>query len=435
MRLISTRDPQESALFREAIFQGLSPDGGLYLPALYPDMTRTFGSLKPDTPFLDTATQIAVELLSDELPAQKIEELCASAFPFEPVFVRVEENLSILELYHGPSFAFKDFGASFLAAAMEAFLENENRQAVILTATSGDTGSAVAQAFKGKDSINVVILYPSGRVSPLQEQQLTTVGGNVHALEVLGTFDDCQRMVKEAFLDPKLKHDLPLTSANSINIGRLLPQAFYYVYGRTRFDESTPVRFCVPSGNFGNLTAGVLTWKWGLKTDGFIAATNVNDVVPEYLRSKVFTSRSSTQTYSNAMDVGNPSNFERLLTMFDNDWKAMTKLIDGASISDTETLGEMQAVKKRTGRILDPHTAVGYLAAERFLESRNDTAKPQIITLSTAHPAKFREVVAEACGQAPELPGMLAEVMNKQKVSTVIGNNLEDLGSFLRDSL
>jgi threonine synthase len=432
MRLSSTRSPLKTVSFREGVFQGLAPDGGLYQPVSWADLGSVFDSFTSSSSFLEIATALASELLGDELRQDEIVKLCKTAFPFSPSLRKSEEHLWVLELFHGPSCAFKDFGASFLAASMEAFLQDSPRRAVILTATSGDTGSAVAQAFKGRESIEVVILYPSGRVSPLQEKQLTTIGGNVHALEVQGSFDDCQRMVKEAFLDGELRQALPLTSANSINIGRLLPQAFYYAYASSRLRDRGPSRFCVPSGNFGNLTAGVFAWKWGMKVDGYLAATNANDVVPEYLHTRVFSPRPSVHTYSNAMDVGNPSNFERLLSMFDNDWEAMRDRISGAAITDVQTAAEIDAVCKRTGVMLDPHTAVGYLAAEQYLADSGGPA-PEIAVLSTAHPAKFREIVEQATGTAPVLPDRLAECLAKEKVSTMIGNGLDELRGFLMD--
>lgn len=433
MKLASTRSPETIVTFRDAIFQGLAPDGGLYQPVTCPDLTPVFDRLDESSTFIETAKAITGELLSDELSLEQIDTLCNKAFPFFPVLKRAENHISILELFHGPSCAFKDFGASFLAAGMELFLADESRRAVILTATSGDTGSAVAQAFKGRDLIDVVILYPSGRVSPLQEKQLTTVGDNVHALEVQGSFDDCQAMVKKAFVDGPLNEILPLTSANSINIGRLMPQAFYYIFGRSRFGKSEKVRMCVPSGNFGNLTAGVLAWKWGMRTEGFIAATNVNDVVPEYLSTSIFTPRPSVHTYSNAMDVGDPSNFERLLSMFDNNWEAMRKVIKGAAVTDEETADEIGKVWRQNGILLDPHSAVGYLAAQRYLAESAD--KPEILVMATAHPAKFSEIVEKAIASAPELPDRLASYLEKEKVSTLIGNDVEELKKFLLETL
>lgn len=433
MKLASTRSPGSVVSFREAIFQGLAPDGGLYQPVEYPDFSELFDSLDSSSSFLDVATAITTKLLGDELSAEDIKLLCRKAFPFSPELRKADNNISILELFHGPSCAFKDFGASFLANSMELYLADESRRAVILTATSGDTGSAVAQAFKGKELIDVVILYPSGRVSPLQEKQLTTVGRNVHALEVKGSFDDCQAMVKTAFVDEELNKALPLTSANSINIGRLMPQAFYYVFGRSRYGKNDPVRICVPSGNFGNLTAGTLAWKWGMRTDGFIAATNVNDVVPEYLTTSVYTPRPSVHTYSNAMDVGDPSNFERLLSMFDNDWEAMKEVIIGTAVTDKDTARKIGELWEKSRILMDPHTAVGYVAAERYLAEADE--KPEILLMATAHPAKFSEIVEQAIGSAPELPDRLAVYLEREKSSTVIGNDAEEFKRVLLETL
>jgi len=326
----------------------------------------------------------------------------------------------LLELFHGPTCAFKDFGAQFLAAAMEEFLTRERRRIQILVATSGDTGSAVAHAFHGRANIDVVILYPSGRVSELQEKQLTTLGGNVHALEVSGSFDDCQRLAKEAFRDETLRAALSLSSANSINIGRLLPQALYYIWAATRrttLGGKVPT-ICVPSGNFGNLTAGLYAWAWGLPVRGFLAATNVNDVVPAYLLDGRFLPRPSAQTLSNAMDVGNPSNFERLEKLFGGDSKAMGRVIRGAAVTDERTLAMMREVHDRTGVFVDPHTAVGCAAASDALK---DGDGDPVIVLSTAHPAKFMDAVTRATGAEPEMPERLARCLALPKLAARIG--------------
>ncbi len=435
MKFASTRNPQKLVSFKDTVFQGLAPDGGLYVPTTMPDMSKLFEGMNEKTSFVDIAETITKILASDELSPDAISRIAKRAFPFLPELKRLTENIHILELFHGPSCAFKDFGASFLATTMEEFLNKEERKAIILTATSGDTGSAVAQAFFGKKNINVVILYPSGRVSPLQEKQLTTVGGNVTALEVKGSFDDCQNMVKKAFVNPKLISQLPLTSANSINLGRLVPQAFYYIYGFTRTKKS-PTKatyFCVPSGNFGNLTAGIYAWKWGLPVKGFIAATNINDVVPEYLQSGLFKARPSVQTLSNAMDVGNPSNFERLMALFANDWNKIRTVIYGEVVSDTETLETIRKVYEEYHIFIDPHTAVGILAAERFnRKSSNDNS--DIIVLSTAHPGKFLETVEEATGKKPQLPDALARALKLPKQSVLIENSSKALENFLLDT-
>jgi threonine synthase len=322
---------------------------------------------------------------------------------------------------------------------METLLQDESRRIQILVATSGDTGSAVANAFHTRKNIDVVILYPSGRVSGLQEKQLTTLGGNVHALEVQGSFDDCQRLVKEAFKDETLRTRLRLTSANSINIGRLVPQCLYYLFAATRQEElhgSAPT-FCVPSGNFGNLTAGVYAWRWGLPVRGFIAATNVNDVVPIYLKCGRFDPRPSMRTLSNAMDVGNPSNFERLRETFQGNWTRMATQIEGRSVTDSITRQTMRAVYKTHGLQIDPHTAVGLAAALEHLAHGRQTphaAGPdgeQVIVLSTAHPAKFADIVSEATGAVPKMPERLAKCLELPKQAHTVGSTLRELSSYL----
>jgi threonine synthase len=444
MKFVSTRTPSDQLPLREAIFQGLAPDGGLYLPMEEPDLRAFFLGAQAETPFCDLAGQMLYNLFPDDFGADQALRICREAFPFGPKLANIGKSIWLLELYHGPSCAFKDFGASFLATMMQEYLRQEKKRAIILTATSGDTGSAVAQAFHGKDNIDVVILYPSGRVSPSQEMQLTTVGGNVHALEVKGSFDDCQRMVKEAFLDDELRGRFPLSSANSINLGRLIPQSFYYAWSFAQIKKQVPgeLYFAVPSGNFGNLTAGVLAWRWGLPVNGFVAATNANDVVPEYLKSGSYATRPSVATLSNAMDVGNPSNFERLQTIFNHDLKPMQAMLHPAVISEDDTLATMKRYHQQDKRFLCPHTAVGVCAAERFRDGQLDHAEcgglsetDAIITLSTAHPGKFSEVVRQATGVDPEIPPRLAEYMKRQKVATLIGPTMAELGAYLKANL
>ena len=439
MRFASRLHPREVVSFRKALFTGLAGDGGLYHPVGAPDLAPLVPSLERLESFQEVATEACAVLLAPDLPSGQARSLARRSLTFPPILRRLDERILLLELFHGPTCAFKDFGAQFLAAAMEALLEGERRRIQILVATSGDTGSAVAHAFHGRVAIDVVILYPSGRVSALQEKQLTTLGGNVHALEVRGSFDDCQRLVKEAFQDPALRERLALTSANSINIGRLLPQCLYHVYAATRRRElgDAPPSLCVPSGNFGNLTAGVYAWKWGLPVRRFIAATNVNDVVPLYLRSGRFDPRPSAQTLSNAMDVGNPSNFERLTEIFQGSWEAMASRIEGRSITDGRTLDTMREIHARHGVLVDPHTAVGCAAAWDHLgESapRGGSAPEQVIVLSTAHPAKFSEIVAQATGVTPEMPERLARCLALPKKSHPMGTTLKELSEFLLDS-
>jgi threonine synthase len=440
MKFASTRNPAEEVTFREAVFRGLAPDGGLYQPVSVPDFREILDGFGAGDSTAAIGSKLTAAFFGPEISGQAAQRICRRAFTFEPVLAPLPGagNISILELFHGPSCAFKDFGASFLAAVMEEFLTQEASKAIILTATSGDTGSAVARAFHKRANIDVVILYPAGRVSPLQEKQLTTLGDNITALEVKGNFDDCQRMVKEAFLDRDLNGRLRLTSANSINLGRLIPQAFYYVYAWTRLsaaDRKAGPVFCVPSGNFGNLTAGVLAWQWGLPARRFVAATNINKIVPEYLENGVYSPRPSIHTLSNAMDVGDPSNFERLQAVFGKSRDRMSDLIEGVFITDEETRAAIQSVYAETGMFLDPHTALGVCAAKRYMASAEAKAAglgdSPCITLSTAHPGKFIEVVEEATGKKPPLPQSLACVLDLPKNAVPVGNTGAELKKFL----
>lgn len=432
MRFHSTRNRAHVVDFAQAIFAGLAPDGGLYFPDTEPNLHELILRVPETLSFDRLAGELVSGIFPEHFDAVTALELCRRAFPFAPQLRTLTDQIYLLELFHGPSCAFKDYGAAFLAAVMEHFLADEDRRAVILTATSGDTGSAVAQAFHRRPGIDVVILYPSGRVSPLQERQLTTVGDNVTALEVRGSFDDCQRMVKAAFLDAELSRRVPITSANSINIGRLIPQAFYYVdaFIRLRSRIASDVIFCVPSGNFGNLTAGVFAWRWGLPVSGFIAATNVNDVVPHYLVSGDFRPRPSRPTVANAMDVGDPSNFERMLEIFGADHQDMHAMISGEIATDAQILETMRRAYQAAGVFLDPHTAAGVCAAERYLAG-DGASDASVITLATAHPAKFPEVVERATGERPDLPRRLAEVMDRPKKAIPMEPTADALSKYL----
>ncbi len=434
MRFASRANPQAPVGFRQALFTGLAPDGGLYHPVESPDLSALFSSFDDSTQFKELGCRTFTGILSPELSEDEVRHIGERAFSFAPTLRRLDANLVLLELFNGPTCAFKDYGAQFLALAMEHFLGSSDRRIQILVATSGDTGGAVAHAFFRRRNIDVVILYPSGRVSELQEKQLTTLGENIHALEVSGSFDDCQRLVKEAFQHPGLRARLQLTSANSINIGRLLPQALYYAFAATRrglLGGRSPV-VCVPSGNFGNLTAGVYAWHWGLSVDGFIAATNTNDVVPTYLKTGKFIPRPSEKTLSNAMDVGNPSNFERLEEVFRREWRDMAARIRGIAITDDTTLRMMGDVYRTHGVLVDPHTAVGIAAAKSALES--DMARDaQIIVLSTAHPGKFAETVQRATGRAPDMPERLAACLSRPRRSVKMGTAFPELSKYLLD--
>ncbi|MBN1523329.1 MAG: threonine synthase [Spirochaetales bacterium] len=435
MRLQSTRGKSGEVNFKQALFQGLAPDGGLYYPVESKSLKQLFTSLDSTHDFNHIAKAMSHAWLRDEWDETTIDAIVNRAFHFSPRCTSLTESMHVLELFHGPSSAFKDFGACFLASCMEEILLEEERKAIILVATSGDTGSAVAQAFFDKKNIDVVILYPSGRVSSLQEKQLTTLGKNIHALEVAGAFDDCQRMVKEAFCDKALNSRLTLTSANSISIGRLFPQSFYYVYAYAQLKERLQDNFvfCVPSGNFGNLTAGMYAWTWGLPVSRFIAATNINDVVPEYLKTKLFSPRASVHTLSNAMDVGNPSNFERMMMIFNGDGGKMAEMVHGEVVTDTQTRDEMGRLFHASNIFVDPHTAVGITACQRYMDKPENKNTAGVI-LSTAHPAKFIEIVEQATGNTPGIPDNLKKALALTKQATKVNNTLSDLREFLMDN-
>jgi len=394
MKYISTNGKSRPVTFREALLQGQAPDGGLYFPDSLPQLPDTFFSDLAGKSLQDIAVAVAKPYINGDIPDEALEHIISKALSFVIPLKEIERDLYVLELFHGPTLAFKDIGARFMAGCMAWFNRNEGREVTILVATSGDTGSAVANGFLGVEGTRVIILYPKGKVSEVQEKQFTTLGHNITALEVNGTFDDCQKLVKTAFTDPELAHRLNLSSANSINMGRLLPQSFYYYYGWSQLgDRHVKPLICVPSGNFGNLTAGLMASRTGLPVDGFVAATNVNRVVPEYLETGIFTPRPSVQTFSNAMDVGNPSNLTRIMYMYNHNVKEIRKNIQGFSADDEQTMEAIADVYARTGYILDPHSAIGYLGLKHFLPED----RPGIF-LSTAHPAKFGEVVKEVTG-------------------------------------
>ena len=406
--------------FREAVVQGLAPDGGLYQPVDLPrveprDLARWCG-----LPLPALAVELSRLLLKGELPGEAIERLVAEAFSFPAPVVAVEPGLSVLELFHGPTLAFKDFGARFLARLFSYYLAESGEHATVLVATSGDTGSAVARGFHGVPRVQVVVLYPRGRVSAFQEAQMATVGGNVAALAVPGAFDDCQNLVKAAFLDPSLR-PLRLSSANSINIGRLLPQSVFYVAAHlaSAAHLDRPVVFSVPSGNLGNLTAGVIAQRMGVPVTRFIAATNVNDVLPEFLATGTYRPRAATPTLSNAMDVGDPSNFPRLMALHGGSRDRLAANITGVIVDEAQTRRTIRDVYRRTGYLLDPHGAVGYAAAMRHRETSGTVA--HVISLATAHPGKFGAVIREELGFTPALPDGHADWASRPLLNDTLG--------------
>lgn len=403
MLLYSTHHRSPAVTFRQALGQGLAPDGGLYIPEDLPRVTLADLDAWRQLAWPDVAVQLAQRCLRDEFEPEVIERLTREAFSFPVPTVPLEDRLCVLELFHGPTLAFKDVGARFLARVFSHVLAEQHEHATILVATSGDTGSAVASGFHGVDRVRVVLLYPRGRISRFQEAQMATLGDNVRALSVPGAFDDCQRLVKTAFLDPGLRR-LHLSSANSINIGRLLPQSFYYVasYLAATATAGEPVVFSVPSGNLGNLTAGVLAQRMGVPVTRFVAATNANDVLPEYLRTGTYRPRPAVRTRSNAMDVGDPSNFARLADLHGGSVAAMREGIVGMAVDEAETIETIRLLHRRTGYVIDPHGAVGYAAALRYAAS--DAGSEPLVVLATAHPAKFADTITEALGLAPPLP-------------------------------
>lgn len=429
MRFYSTHGKSPSVSLEEAVMNGLATDGGLYMPENIPRLPNDFIKNLPSLTFQEISFTVAQSVLQNAIPDQALKEIIQKAFSFDAPLKKIAEHVHALELFHGPTLSFKDFGAQFMAQLMGYFMRHHSKPLNILVATSGDTGSAIAQAFLDVPSIKVWILYPQGKVSQTQELQLTTMGKNIRALEVMGTFDDCQRLVKTAFGDKQLREKHSLTSANSINIARLIPQSFYYFRAYAQIDSHLPIVFSVPSGNFGNLAAGILAQKMGLPIHSFVAATNINDIVPAYLKDGNFTPRPSKHTISNAMDVGNPSNFARLQDLYGNDWNSMRHALLGVSFNDIETEVAIRHVFDKYHYILDPHGAIGYLGLQSYMK-KNGTPVEGVF-LETAHPAKFAPDVEKCIEQKVAMPPKLQEILTKPKYATLIEPVYEDLKSIL----
>ncbi len=431
MHLVSTNGGDRPITFRDAIFESMAADGGLFTPReLSPVPSSTLASFR-GADFKAVSRTLARHLLGGEFDNETLDEIVDTALDFPIPLTEPEDGVRLLELFHGPTLAFKDVGARFMARTMHACARADERLTV-LVATSGDTGSAVADAFLGLENTRIVVLFPDGQVSDLQERQFTTLGENVRALAVQGTFDDCQKLAKTAFADGDLRRRCPLTSANSINIGRLLPQIFYYFGGWAQLPPSDrDLIFCTPSGNFGNLTAGLMAKRLGLPVSGFVAATNSNDVVPEYLARGTYRPRPSKRTISNAMDVGDPSNLVRIIHLYDGDLDRIRRDVSAFSATDDDTRRCLRQVHDATGRILDPHTAVGHLGLGRALAERRRPT--DAILIATAHPAKFREVVEPVVGAEVPLPPRLAAHLEKERLVTPIGTVYEELRSILLD--
>ncbi|MDP3150391.1 MAG: threonine synthase [Ignavibacteria bacterium] len=418
MKFYSTNNKQTHVSFREAVLKGIADDGGLFMPNEIPKLPESFFREIEKYSFQEIGYEVA-KFFIDDIDEQDLRRIINQAVSFPAPLVPLSENISVLELFHGPTLAFKDFGAQFLANLIEHYLKDEEKETLILVATSGDTGSAVANGFYEKRGIKVALLYPGGKVSKTQEQQLTTLGKNIFAFEVEGVFDDCQQLVKQAFHDNELKNIFSMTSANSINIARLLPQSFYYFEAYKQIkDKSLPFVISVPSGNFGNLTAGLIAQAMGLPIEKFIAAVNANDIFPKYLENGEYKPKDSVQTISNAMDVGNPSNFARIISLFDNDVESIRNTISSSSYSDEQTLSAIKEVKEQFGYTIDPHGAVGYLALKKYLENCENKNVNAVI-LETAHPSKFSEIVDEVLNEKTKMPERLSACLVKEKKSVL----------------
>lgn len=429
MQLYSTKNTTADFTLKEAIFKGLPDDSGLFMPHHIPVLPKTFFDNIQKMSLQEIAFEVSKNILQGAVDEEQLKSIVNDAINFDAPLIPLEDNIYALELFHGPTFAFKDFGARFMSRLMSYFIDEKREKIHILVATSGDTGSAVAQGFLGVPGIHVTILYPGGKVSEVQEKQFTTLGSNITALEVAGTFDDCQRLVKQAFADKELNDVMELTSANSINIARLIPQSFYYFYAYSRLDTRKPVVFSVPSGNFGNILGGLLAQKMGLPIHKFIAATNANSVVPEYLTSGKFTPRTSVRTIANAMDVGNPSNFERILDIFKGTFEDIRENIIGNYYTDDDVRKIIKDVYDNRHYIIDPHSAIGYQGLKDFLKT--EEGKVNGVFLGTAHPAKFWEIVEPVIGEKVELPPALREALSKPTQSQRMSADFNDFKEYL----
>jgi threonine synthase len=430
MNFYSTNHSAPQVSFKEAVLHGMPPDNGLYMPLSIPKIPGDLLTALPDLNFQELAFEISKLWLLDDIDEKWLKKIVYGAIDFDATLYKVKENIFSLELYHGPTYAFKDFGARYMARLLSHFVRKESNETVILVATSGDTGSAVAQGFYNMPGIYVVLLYPGGKVSKLQEKQITTIGGNVTALEVDGTFDDCQMLVKQAFLDEDLNDIMHLTSANSINFARLLPQSFYYIYAYAQLKQyDKPIIFSIPSGNFGNMCGALLAKKMGIPIQHLIAATNANNIVPQYLESGKFEPRPSLKTISNAMDVGNPSNFPRILELYGNKYENVIRDIHGSAYSDHITKKAILNIFDETHYLMCPHSAVGYLGLHDYMLGMENEFTG--VFVSTAHPAKFSNEINKFLDYEIAFPHGLKSVLNKKKVSVKMNSDYEHFKKFL----
>lgn len=420
MKFISTSGQGPAVSFRNAVLSNLPNDGGLYFPTEIPLLDKDFDASKLELP--EIAYEVLTKFCDEDISSEKLERITKRVFDFPIPLVQVNDKVHCLELFHGPTFAFKDIGARFLAECLAYFNSSDNQETTVLVATSGDTGGAVANGFLGVEGVRVIILYPKGKVSELQEKQLTTLGQNITALEIEGTFDDCQNLVKRAFADDQLNKEMPLSSANSINIARWLPQSlFYYVPFQQGFDGVT---VSVPSGNYGNLTAGVLAMKMGVPIRRFVAASNANDVVPRYLRSGDYLPEDTVPTIANAMDVSDPSNFKRLLSLFQGSYQEIKNHLTPFTMDDEAIKRSIRRCYEENGYLLDPHSAIAYSA----LEEQNEGG----VCLGTAHYCKFIPTMEHALGQLVPIPDFAKDLMTRQKQSIEMKADYAHFKSYLK---
>lgn len=428
MNFYSLNKNAPNVSFKNAVINGIAPDKGLYFPEQIVPLPDSFFDNIENLTNIEIAHTAISQFVSDDIPDKALREILNEVLDFDFPVVDIEENVATLELFHGPTMAFKDVGARFMAHCLGYFSNKKSKEVTVLVATSGDTGGAVANGFLGVDGVKVVILYPSGKVSDIQERQLTTLGQNITALEVDGTFDDCQKMVKNAFLDEDLLESMKLTSANSINVARWLPQLFYFLFTYKQLkSKNKELVFSVPSGNFGNICAGMVAQRLGMPVKHFVAATNVNDTVPEFMNTGKYDPKPSTATISNAMDVGDPSNFVRIRHLYQDDFKALERNLSSFSFTDNATKEAMLKIYQASGYISDPHGAVGYLGLKKYQDTNPNTYG---IFLETAHPVKFLDVVEETLGLSLSIPQQIQGVMGKEKKSIKI-NEYSKLKQFL----
>jgi len=431
MKFYSTNNTDLRVSFKEAVFNSMPLDKGLYMPEVIPQLPASFINNIEKYSLTEIAYEVASALLKDEIPADDLKALVEEAANFEAPAVPLDDNTFVLELFHGPSLAFKDFGARFMSRVMGYYLKDGEQLLDVLVATSGDTGGAVALGFLGVPNTRVTILYPKGKVSPIQEQQLTTLGQNIRAIEIDGTFDDCQTLVKQAFADEELNQKFRLTSANSINISRLIPQTFYYfnAYAQLKRKGFKEVVFSVPSGNFGNIGAGLLAYRMGLPVKQFIAATNVNDTVPRFLETGVYETKPSVQTFANAMDVGAPSNWVRIMDLFKQDTTALKEVVSASRFTDEETLEGIKAIAEKYDYIACPHTAIAYLAVEKYRQQTEDQSAA--VFLSTAHACKFPDIFPPLLAAKIEIPSSVEELSGRTKQADELKTDFAGIKSYL----